>query len=69
VTAPQLNAIGLVSSDLDRTVAFYRALAFRCSVGDALDHAKATLAAKNLPDEHAPRCRTRPMVDAHQMFL
>jgi catechol 2,3-dioxygenase-like lactoylglutathione lyase family enzyme len=26
VTAPQLNAIGLVSSDLDRTVAFYRAL-------------------------------------------
>ncbi len=26
MTAPQLNAIGLVASDLDRTVAFYRAL-------------------------------------------
>jgi len=50
-------------------VGFYRGLAFRQSVGDALDHARATLAAKQFPDEHVPRIRTRPMTNARQMFL
>jgi hypothetical protein len=50
-------------------VGFYRALAFGRSVGDAVDHARATLAAKRFPDEHAPRSRTRNLADARQIFL
>ena len=50
-------------------VGFYRALGSKRSVGSAFEHAKAILAAKRLPDESIPRCRTRHWVDAHQIFL
>lgn len=50
-------------------VAFYRALGNRRSVKDAVDHAVATLAAKQLIDEQLPRCRTRDGVSADQLVL
>ena len=50
-------------------VAFYRALGNRRSVKNAVDHAVATLAAKQLPDEHLPRCQTRDGVDPDQLVL
>jgi hypothetical protein len=50
-------------------VAFYRALDNRRSVMNAVEHAVATLAAKQLPDEHLPRCRTRAGVDPHRLVL
>jgi hypothetical protein len=50
-------------------VGFYRALGHRRSVGNAVEHAVATLAAKQLPDEGVPRCRTRNWIDARQVFL
>jgi WD40 repeat protein len=50
-------------------VAFYRALGNRCSVGNAVDQARATLAAMQLADEHLPIYRTRVGVDADQLFL
>jgi hypothetical protein len=50
-------------------VAFYRALGHRRSVGDAVAHAVATLAVKQLPDECVPRCRTPNWVDAHEITL
>jgi tetratricopeptide (TPR) repeat protein len=50
-------------------VAFYRALGNRCSVGNAVDHAIATLAAKQMPDEVLPRCVTRAGVNADEVFL
>ena len=50
-------------------VAFYRALGHRFSVGNAVEHAVATLAAKQLPDESVPRCRTHNWSDAHEILL
>jgi hypothetical protein len=50
-------------------VGFYRALGNRRSVGRAVDHAVATLAAKQRPEEQLPRCRTRDGLDANQMVL
>lgn len=50
-------------------VAFYRALGHRFSVGNAVAHAVATLAAKQLPDESVPRCRTHNWSDAHEILL
>jgi hypothetical protein len=50
-------------------VAFYRALGNRCSVGNAVAQARATLAAKQLPDEHLPVCRTRDGIIADRLFL
>jgi hypothetical protein len=38
-------------------------------VANAVEHAVATLAAKQYPDEQLPRCRTRDGVDAHQVVL
>jgi len=46
-----------------------RALGNGRSVGNAVEQAVATLAAKQLPDEHLPRCRTRDGVDADQVVL
>ncbi len=50
-------------------VAFYRALGHRFSVGNAVAHAVATLAAKQLPDESVPRCRTHHWSNAHEIVL
>lgn len=48
-------------------MAFYRALGHRRSVGDAVEHAVATLAARDLPDDCVPRCRTRNWIDPHDI--
>ena len=50
-------------------VGFYRALGNRRSVGNAMEHAVATLAAKRLANEHLPRLRTRDGVDASRIVL
>jgi hypothetical protein len=50
-------------------VGFYRALGNGLSVARALDHAVATLAAKQLATEQLPRLRTREGVDANQIVL
>lgn len=50
-------------------VGFYRALGNRRSVGNAFDQALATLAAKGMPDENLPRCKTRDGVDAYKVIL
>lgn len=50
-------------------VGFYRALGYRRSVGNAIAQAVATLAAKQLPDEHLPICRTRNGINADQVIL
>jgi len=50
-------------------VGFYRALGHRRSIGNAVDQAVATLAAKRLPGEHLPACRTREGVDARRVTL
>lgn len=49
--------------------AFYRALGHRRSVGHAIEHAVAALAARELPDEYVPRCRTRNGRDPHKVLL
>ena len=51
------------------SVGFYRALGYRCSVGNAVDQAVAGLAARQLPDEHLPVCRPRDGVDANTFTL
>ena len=51
------------------SVGFYRALGNGRSVGNAVAQAIATLAAKQLPDEHRPVCRTRDGISADQLFL
>lgn len=48
---------------------FYRALAHQRSVGNAIAQASATLAAKQLPGQHLPRCRTRTGVDPNRVLL
>jgi len=50
-------------------VDFYRALGYRRSVGNAVAQAVATLAAKQLPHEHLPICRTRDGMNADQVIL
>jgi hypothetical protein len=62
---------GAIHDDAARSfaVGFYRALGNRCSVGNALDQAIATLAAKGMADEGLPRCLTRAGVDAYQVTL
>lgn len=62
---------GAVGDDAARSfsVGFYRALGNCRSVGNAVEQAVATLAAKQLPDEHLPVCRTRAGISADQLFL
>ena len=62
---------GAIHDDAARSfsVGFYRALGNRQSIGNAVEQAIATLAAKRLPDEHQPRCRTRKGINPKQMFL
>jgi len=62
---------GAIGDDGARSfaVGLYRALGNRRSVGNAVEHAVATLAAKQLPDEHLPRCRTRDGIDANRVVL
>jgi hypothetical protein len=62
---------GAVGDDAARSfaVGFYRALGHRRSVGNAVAQAVATLAAKQLPDEHLPVCRTRDGVGADKVIL
>ncbi len=62
---------GAIGDDAARSfaVGLYRALGNRRSVGNAVEHAVATLAAKQLPDEHLPRCRTRAGIDASRVVL
>ena len=62
---------GAINDDAARSfaVGFYRALGNRRSVGHAVEHAIATLAAKQYPDEDLPRCRTRDGIDAYQIVL
>jgi hypothetical protein len=62
---------GAIGDDAARSfaVGLYRALGNRRSVGNAVEHAVATLAAKQLPDELLPRCRTRDGVDANRVVL
>jgi len=62
---------GAITDDAARSfaVGFYRALGNRRSVGHAVDHALATLAAKQYPDEDLPRCRTRDGIEAHKLVL
>jgi len=62
---------GFVGDDAARSfaVGFYRALGNCRSVDNAVAQAIATLAAKQLPDEHLPICRTRDGISADQIFL
>lgn len=62
---------GVIHDDAARAfaVGLYRALGHRRSVGHAVEHAVATLAAKQLPDEQLPRLRTRDGIDANQLVL
>lgn len=50
-------------------VSFYRALGNRRSIGNAIAQSVATLAAKQLPYEHLPVCRTRCGISADHLFL
>ena len=38
-------------------------------IGNAVDQARATLAARQMPDEQLPVCRTRDGVNAHELVL
>jgi len=62
---------GAIGDDAARSfaVGFYRALGYRRSVGNAVAQAVAALAAKQLPDEHLPVCRTRDGVSADEVML
>ena len=62
---------GAITDDaaLSFAVSFYRALGNRRSVGAAVKHAIATLAAKQVPDACRPRLRARDGLDAHQVVL
>lgn len=62
---------GAIRDDAARSfaVGFYRALGNRRSIGNAVEQAIATLAAKQLPEEPLPHCRTRRGIDAMQVFL
>jgi hypothetical protein len=62
---------GSIGDDAARAFAvrFYGAIGNRRSVGNAVAHGVATLAARQLPDEVLPRCVTRDGVDACQLLL
>ena len=51
------------------TVGFYRALGNRRSVGQALEHAVATLEAQQLANQGRPRLRTRAGIDPNRLVL
>lgn len=50
-------------------VSFYRAIGYRRSVGNAMEQAVATLAAKGFPDDCLPVCLTRDGVCADKVLL
>jgi len=50
-------------------VRFYGAIGNGRSVGNAMQHGIATLAARQLPDELVPRCLTRGGVEANDIIL
>lgn len=62
---------GTIGDDAARAFAsrFYFALGSRRSIGNAVAQGVATLAAKQLSDEIAPRCVTRDSVDSHKVLL
>jgi hypothetical protein len=62
---------GAISDDAARSfaVGFYRALGHRRSIGNAVDQAVATLAAKRFSDAHLPTLRTRDGVDIARLRL
>lgn len=62
---------GAIGDDAARAFAirFYGALGNRRSIGNAVEHGIAALAARQLPDEVLPRCLARSGVDAHQVLL
>jgi hypothetical protein len=62
---------GAIGDDAARAFAtrFYGAVGNGRSIGDAVAHGVASLAAKQLPDEVLPRCLTRDGVDAHDVML
>jgi len=66
-----IGMTGAIRDDAARSfaVGFYRALGNRRSISNAVEQAVATLAAKQLPHEHLPRCRTRKGVNAKQLLL
>jgi hypothetical protein len=62
---------GAIGDEAARVFAtrFYAALGNGRSIGNAVDHGVAALAAKQLPDEVLPRCLTRDGVDAYKLVL
>jgi len=62
---------GAIGDDAARAFAirFYGALGNRRSIGNAVAHGIAALAAKQLPDEVLPRCLTRDGIDANKVLL
>lgn len=50
-------------------IRFYGALGNGRSIGNAVAHGVAALAARQLPDEVLPRCLTRPGIDPHELVL
>jgi hypothetical protein len=62
---------GAIGDDAARTFAsgFYSALGNGRSVGNAVQHGVAALAARDLPDERIPRCLARPGVDPDDIVL
>jgi hypothetical protein len=50
-------------------IRFYGALGNRRSIGNAVEHGIAALAAKQLPEEVLPRCLTRDGIDADKVLL
>jgi CHAT domain-containing protein len=66
-----VGMIGAVSDDAARSfaISFYRALGNRSSIGNAVEQASATLAAKHVPIDSHPVSRTREGVRADQLFL
>lgn len=50
-------------------IRFYYAVASRRSVGNAVEHGIAALAARQLPDEVMPRCLTRSGIEPENVLL
>lgn len=79
VQAEELTAIadcvismnGPIGDDAARSFAirFYGALGNGRSVGNAVHHGLAALAAKQLPDARVPHCLSRPGIDPHALVL
>ena len=61
---------GAIGDEAARAFAtrFYSAVGNGRSIGNAVQHGVASLAAKQLPDD-LPRCMTHPAVDAHDLIL